>query len=138
MCDKLVVILKLQFSKEMQTLLGVDFGEKKIGLSMARSSIAEPLTVVNSIEEVEKIIKQENVEKIIIGVSEGKSARKAREFGEKLKKVTSAKIIFWDETLSTKEAQALSMEAGISRKKRKIMEDAYAATIILQKYLDIN
>jgi len=42
----------------------------------------------------------------------------------------------FDETLSTYNAQRASIEAGMKRKKRKDMEDAYAATLILQGYLD--
>ena len=42
----------------------------------------------------------------------------------------------FDETLTTKEAQRLSLEAGLPRKKRRGMEDAFAATLMLQSYLD--
>ena len=42
----------------------------------------------------------------------------------------------FDETLSTHDARRVSIEEGMKRKKRKGMEDAYAATIMLQGYLD--
>jgi putative Holliday junction resolvase len=45
-------------------------------------------------------------------------------------------VILHDETLTTKEAQEKSIKAGIKRKKRRKMEDAYAASLILQSYLD--
>jgi putative Holliday junction resolvase len=50
----------------------------------------------------------------------------------------SIPVVTFDETLSTKEAQILSKEAGIGQKKRHQMEDAYAATIMLQNFLDFN
>jgi putative holliday junction resolvase len=126
----------------MQYYLGVDYGKRKIGLAIAYSSIAEPLQVLRyeSVEkvvsEIEKVIKKEGIEKIIMGLSEGESAEDAKVFGKILQEKVGTEVIFQDETLSTKEAQALAIEAGINRAKRKDMEDAYAATIILQNYLD--
>ena len=54
----------------------------------------------------------------------------------KLKEKLNVSITTWDETLSTKDAIKLSIEAGIKQKKRKKMEDAYSATIMLQEYID--
>jgi len=118
------------------SILGVDYGRKKIGLAIAESLLAEPLRVVDSLAEIKKIIQTKNVEKIVVGVSEGKSAKEAREFGRKLHQESGLEIIFQDETLSTQDAQSFSQAAGMKRKKRKELEDAFAATIILQSYLD--
>lgn len=126
----------------MQTVLGVDYGRRKIGLSIAYSFVAEPLLVIRyenakkALGEIKKIVKKEEVERIIMGISEGESADEAKKFGKNLQKSLEINVDFQDETFSTKEAQTLSIEAGVKRKKRKEMEDAYAATIILQNYLD--
>jgi len=117
-------------------LLGVDYGDKKIGLALAAASLAEPYKVVANLTEVVSEIKLNKPEKIILGISEGQSAQKAREFGAKLHQETGIEVILQDETLSTREAQDLSIEAGIKRNKRHKMEDAFAATLILQRYLD--
>jgi putative holliday junction resolvase len=117
-------------------ILGVDYGDHKIGLSVAYALMAEPLKVVATLDEVINEIKKNEATKIVIGVSEGESAEKAKAFGKNLQERLPVEIIFQDETLSTQEAQILSQEAGIGRKKRQGMEDAYAATIILQSYLD--
>ena len=45
-------------------------------------------------------------------------------------------VIYQDERLTTKESQRLSIEAGIKRKKRRTLEDAYSAALILQAYLE--
>jgi RNase H-fold protein (predicted Holliday junction resolvase) len=76
------------------------------------------------------------VEKIVLGISEGKMGEESREFGRKLEKKLKIPMIFQDETLTTHEAQKLSIEAGMKRKKRKTLEDAFSATLILQAYLD--
>lgn len=117
-------------------ILGVDYGRKKIGLAIAEASLAEPLGVVNSLAEVKKIIQTKNIEKVVVGVSEGRSAKEAKEFGRKLQQESGLKIVFQDETLSTHEAQTFSQAAGMKRKKRRQLEDAFAATLILQSYLD--
>lgn len=120
----------------MTKLLGIDYGEKKIGLAIADSLVAEPLKVVSSLDGVVSEIRKNNIEKIVVGISEGESADKAKAFGRILQERVGMEVVFQDETLSTQEAQTLAMEAGIKRKKRKGMEDAFAAALILQNYLD--
>lgn len=123
-------------------ILGVDYGKKKIGLATAESSLAAPLKVlkVDSIEEaikkVGKVAVAEEVVEVVVGISEGEMAKETREFGEKLQEKLGLPVVYQDETLSSKDAQKLSIKAGIKRKKRKDMEHAYSATLILQNYLD--
>jgi putative Holliday junction resolvase len=123
-------------------ILGIDYGRKKIGLALSGGSLAEPIkvlkikTIDEGVEKVAKVIQKYDVEKLIVGVSEGKMAEEAKAFGEKVGFLTKKPFVFEDETLSTTDAQALAIEAGIKRKKRKDMEDAYSASIILQSYLD--
>ena len=119
-------------------ILGIDYGRKKIGVAIAEGSLASPLKVLKSPfgEEIAEIIRAENIEKVVVGISEGEMANEAREFGEELLRKSGVPVEYEDETLSTHEAQRLSQEAHIKRSKRKAMEDAYSATLILQKYLD--
>ena len=111
--------------------LGIDYGRKKIGLAVSEGTLAEPWRVVGQ-NELKEILKNEKFDKIVVGISAGKMGEEQREFAKSLGAET------FDETLTTKEAQALSLEAGISRKKRHGMEDAFAATLILQSFLDLN
>jgi putative transcription antitermination factor YqgF len=119
-------------------ILGIDYGRSKMGLALADGSLAEPLKVIrykNMKELVRRIeieIEKNGVEKIVVGISEGEMGEESKKFAEKIGAVT------FDETLSTQEAQILSREAGIHQKKRHEMEDAYAAAIMLQNYLDSN
>lgn len=112
-------------------ILGIDYGRKKIGLAISEGGLAEPWKVIRP-DEIEKILKDEKFEKIVVGISEGEMAEESKEFAETIGAET------FDETLTSRDAQKLSMEAGIKRKKRKIMEDAYAASIILQNYIDFS
>lgn len=120
----------------MIKILGVDYGRRKIGLATFEAGLAEPWKVINvtsfedALEKTSQIIKEEGVTKVVVGVSEGQMGNESKKFAEKLGAET------FDETLSTQDAQRLSIEAGIKRSKRQKMEDAYAATIMLQNYLD--
>lgn len=117
-------------------ILGIDYGKNKIGIAFADGSLAEPIQVIrysspgNLKEKIKQLIKKFDVEKIVVGISEGKMAEESINFAKEFGAET------FDETLSTQDAQNLSREAGISQKKRRKMEDAYAAAIILQNYLD--
>ena len=124
-------------------LLGIDFGRAKIGLAVSEGLLAEPYSVVRYedekelLEKIKVLVDKEKIDKVVVGVSEGKSAEEATSFGEKLREL-GLEIIFFDETLSTVSAQELSREAGMKRKKRKALEDAFAASVMLQSFLDSN
>lgn len=117
-------------------ILGIDYGRSKVGLAIAETPLAQPMGVIRYTTpgelqvKIKRIIEENDIEKIIVGVSEGEMAKESKEFA----KIIGAET--FDETLTSHEAQRLSMEAGIKRKKRHEMEDAFAATIMLQNYLD--
>lgn len=126
----------------MKKILGIDYGRRKVGLSLAEGQLSDPWLVIhykerkNLLGELERIIEKEKIEKVVVGISEGEMAEEIKEFSKELEALIKINVELYDETLSSKDAQRLSIEAGISRKKRHEMEDAYAASIMLQNYLD--
>lgn len=110
-------------------ILGIDYGRSKIGLAIAEGILASPWKVIKP-EQLGDILKNEKFDKIVVGVSEAEMAKESKKFAKRIGAET------FDETLSTHEAQELSKETGMTRKRRKKMEDAFAATIMLQNYLD--
>jgi putative Holliday junction resolvase len=131
-------------------ILGIDYGSKRLGLAMCDELglTAQALTTITrknrerDLKEIETVIKQYNVEKIIVGYplrldgTEGIQCEKVNRFVDILESRFSLPIVKWDETLSTKEAEQILIEANINRKKRKDVVDKIAAAIILQDYLD--
>jgi putative Holliday junction resolvase len=117
-------------------ILGIDYGRSKIGLAVGVGTLAEPFRVIrvgsfeDALIKVKASIESEKPDKVVVGISEGEMGEESKKFAMELGAET------FDETLTSQDAQRLSREAGISRKKRKGMEDAYAATIMLQNYLD--
>ena len=115
-----------------------------MGLALADGPLAEPLKVIRYAdtkvvaEQIKKFITGNCIEKVVVGVSEGEMGRESKNFSFSFGKMLKIPVETFDETLSTQEAQILSREAGIHQKKRHEMEDAYAATIMLQNYLDMS
>lgn len=125
-------------------ILGIDYGRKKIGLATATSILAEPYQVVRyetigeAIKKIRQVIEKEEIKKIVIGISEGQMGEETKEFSQSLSLRLRLKILVetFDETLTSFDAQKMAIEAGIKRSKRKNLEDAYAATLMLQSYID--
>lgn len=123
-------------------ILGIDFGKRKIGLAYSEGLLASPLTVIKvktqkqAISEIASICERLAIEKIVIGLSGGSLDRAVLPFGENLSKITNTPLAFVDETRTSKEAIAKMVEGKTTKKKRKVLEDAVAATIILNTYLE--
>lgn len=116
--------------------LGIDYGRKKIGLAVSDGKLAEPYQVIRyrdwdkMIAHIQRIIEKQRIEKVVVGVSEGEMAEESKEFAKQFKAET------FDETLSSHDAQVMSIQSGMGKKKRREMEDAFAASIMLQNYID--
>ncbi len=102
--------------------LGIDYGEKNIGLALADDElkIARPFCIVNNLKQIQKIIKQEKINKIIIGLPKGfkqetEQTKKTREFAKNF-----SNFEFIDERLTSK----------INK------NHAGSAALILQTFLD--
>lgn len=131
-------------------ILGLDYGSKRIGvaicdeLGLTAQGLAtiERKNLRSVIAEISRLVREYDVEKIVIGFpkmldgTEGIQCQKVSEFAGKLESRISIPVIKWDESLSTKEAEEILIEANMSRKKRKKVVDKLAASIILQGYLD--
>jgi putative Holliday junction resolvase len=129
--------------------LGLDIGDKRIGVALSDPDgiLASPLTVINrrdesrDIEAISDIISQQGVGRIIVGLpysldgSLGGQAEKVKAFTRKLASRTQVPLEYRDERLTTVMAGRLKRAAG-SKKRKKAGDDAQAAAIILQGYLD--
>jgi putative Holliday junction resolvase len=125
--------------------LGLDYGLKKIGLATSEGQIASPLKVLDissladAVNKILHVIKQQQIDRVVVGVPESGIAKSAvKKFITKLKadlKENPVSVIEADETLSTSSAKDLMIDLGMGEKARQ-KEDAYAAVIILQNFLD--
>ena len=124
-------------------VLALDVGEKRIGLAMSDElgTIASPAGFVErriATTKIEKMVRDENIERIVIGVPYlasghlGSQASDVWKFAEELKELVLTDIEYENELLTSFEAK----ERLKGRKKKEKGDiDSMAATVILEAYL---
>ena len=131
-------------------LIGVDMGTKRVGLSISDENrkIATPLKTINYeniqifINELDKIINENNVHVIIIGNpknmdgTEGTSSQSVKDKVKLISEKIKIPVFLWDERLSTVGAFNLSSQLDVKVTKRVKNIDENAAAFILQGVLD--
>ena len=134
----------------VQTLLGLDFGDKTIGIAVSDKSktIATPIItikrkgILKDIEKLLSIILEYNVGGVILGLplslngNENERTEKVRKFAKELKKNKVIKIEFFDERYSSDVIYKELRKNSISKNKIKKKIDQMAASYILQGFLD--
>jgi putative Holliday junction resolvase len=158
----------------MPRLMALDVGEVRIGVALSDASgfLASPYTTLRVTRDeaatwaaIQQLIEETEAQGLVIGLPislDGAihaQAERIIAFTERLKAHISLPVTFWDERLSTVEAERLLAERGLKprdrrqryssreskggkrggrrRKQRDQQEiDALAAAVILQGYLD--
>ncbi len=153
----------------MAVWLALDVGDARIGVAISDATgfLASPYTTLHVTRDeaetwsaIQRLIEETGAEGLVVGLpisldgaihSQGKYVMA---FAERLKEHIAVPIVFWDERLSTVEAERLLVERGgsepgkqkrsaggrkqnRSKRRRKQQEiDAFAAAVILQEDLD--
>jgi putative Holliday junction resolvase len=138
-------------------LLALDVGDSRIGIAISdpNGQVAVPFKTIqrrfleSDIAEIAGLAAEEEVEALVVGLplsldgTAGRQAERVQEFASHLQAAVSLPIEFWDERLSTAQAERLlsGRQEGQRRarprpRKGKAEQDALAAAIILQGYLD--
>ena len=135
----------------MGRILSIDYGNKRVGLAVTDplKIIANGFTTIQNddrcLDKILSIIKEQNVEKIIVGKPlnlKGEMGTKAEEvlqFVKKLQELTSLEIHHIDERFTSVMAQRSILAMGTPKKQRqqnKGKVDEIASAILLQGYLD--
>ena len=130
--------------------MGLDIGDKRIGVALSdpEGILASPFSIINrsddaaDIKAITDIVSQKQVTQIIVGLprsmdgSIGRQAEKVKAFTLKLGNYCEVPIAFRDERLSTVSAKRLMQAVTTKKTRRKTNDDAVAAALILQGYLD--
>lgn len=124
-------------------VVGLDVGDKRIGVAVVNliARLPRPVTILQNndqiFDEINRIAKDESTSKIVVGIprnlegQETQQSAKIRQFAEQLKQKTSLEVVFADESLSSKRAEAMLKDQG-----KPISElDALAACFILEEFL---
>ena len=130
--------------------MALDLGEKRIGVAISDETrtIARAYNVLlrksrrEDFQRYAKIIVEQKATLLVMGLPvplsgvEGQRAAWVRDYTAELAQYIDIPIEFWDESFSTKQAEASLRARGKRGKKVKERVDAVAAAFILQDYLD--
>ena len=133
-----------------ERVLGVDYGEKRVGLSLSDplGFTAQPLVSLTRkndgqiASELENIAREREVKRLVVGLplklsgADSARTRRTRRFIEHLRRRLKMPVENWDERLSTTEAERALRDTALSGQRRKAIRDVTAAQLILQGYLD--
>ncbi|MDA1216516.1 MAG: Holliday junction resolvase RuvX [Chloroflexi bacterium] len=135
----------------------MDVGERRIGVAVGsvEDGLAVPVEVIdrsvvaNLWETIERYATSRDVDVIVVGMpfsldgTMGPQAQETAAFVDKLKSKVSVAVETWDERYSSVEADRLLRAASGGRSSRKrslelrrTAQDAVAASVMLQSYLD--
>lgn len=133
-----------------QRLLGLDVGEKTIGLALSdvTRTIASPLETIargkftRDAEALKRAVAKYDVGALVIGYpinmdgSEGPRCQSTRAFARQLGEIIPLPLVLWDERMSTMAVERVMLEADLSRARRGELVDKMAASYLLQSALD--
>lgn len=139
-----------QLKRPAGRILGIDFGEKRIGIA-----VSDPLFITaqgmktitcdyrgSQFNKIAEIVREQNVSLIVIGMpytlsgSEGEAAQRVRSFTQELQKFVSVPIQFLDERLTSVASKRALVDMGIKTGQNKELVDRISAIFLLQQYLD--
>ena len=141
------LIAKLHTS---QILVGLDLGEKTIGIAVSDQSliVATPLKTISregikkDLIKLSEILKEYNLGGFVMGLpisldgTENQQTSKVIKMGDEIKKYFVVPIDYFDERFSSDVIFKEMRKANLSRSKIKNKIDQQAAAYILQGYLE--
>lgn len=134
----------------MERILGIDVGDKRIGVA-----VTDPLQITaqgvmtlkrktrdDDLEAFRDLIARYEIKKVVAGLplnmdgSESAQTRKTINFCQFIKKRLKIEILYIDERLTSSWSEKVLIEGNVSRENRKDYIDMLAAQMILQSYMD--
>lgn len=133
----------------MLRLMGLDIGEKTIGVAVS-DSLGVTAQGVETLErqgkrkvfkQLDSLVKKYAVKEIVVGLplnmngTVGPAASRINRFSAELQDALDITVHTWDERLTTVAAERILLQADLSRRKRKKVIDKLAAVLILESYM---
>ncbi|MBL4591973.1 MAG: Holliday junction resolvase RuvX [Phycisphaerales bacterium] len=138
-------------------LIAIDLGDKRTGIALGDriTMIASPVACIEVpiqdhngqrlldalAKEVRTLIGTERVE-VLLGLpinmdgSESPRSKISRVFGQRIADALGLDVVLVDERRTSKAADELMAQTGLTHKQKKARRDAIAAAAIMQVYLD--
>src|SRR5262249_8624784 len=135
---------------ENMRVMALDVGDKTIGVAVSDALLltAQSRPTIrrkdlrSDLETLRRLAVENEVHEIVVGQpfhmtgKESPQSQKVARFVEELPKVLALPVTFWDERLTSFEAEQHLKQMGLNWRQRREQVDKVAAMIILQNYLD--
>lgn len=137
--------------EEKLPIIALDVGTGRIGVAILRNDILiNHLDIISrdgsEFEKITKIVEDENVKTIVIGLPKtlkaeiGPQAEKVLQFVDELKvhlaSFFSLEIVLWDERFTSVIAHRMFRAIGLTSKKERKIKDSLEAELILESYIN--
>ncbi len=131
-------------------VLGIDYGDKKIGLAVS-DLLQLTAQAIGYYERRGKeedrahfksLVARYDISEIVIGLplrmdgTKGTRVKKTEEFADWLKEELNLPVFFWDERLTTRQALHILREQDIKQKPGRKLKDQISAGLILAAFLE--
>lgn len=127
-------------------VLGIDYGSKRIGLSISRdlrfsNRLKTVSNAAESINHIQEIISSEKIQTVVVGLprnlngEDTTQTKIVRKFVSELEDITKANVVLQDEADTSNLARARLKSQGLNDRQIEQEVDAEAAVIILEDYL---
>ncbi len=129
-------------------ILGLDYGEKRIGVAIAHTiaQLPRPLTTLanssSAIMEIQALVERESVQLIVLGLPRSMDGQvhaqgeRVQQFASKVAAQVAVPVEFADETLTSVQAEQILAERAGSKPIPKEAIDAMSAALILERYFE--
>lgn len=136
----------------MRRVIAIDLGTKRMGVAVTdalRLSALPHATLArkggkHDLDAIAAVVRELDAERVVLGLplshdgeeDEGRAAKSARAFAERLRGALTVPVDLVDESFSTVEAQDVLLAADLSRARRREVVDRVAAAVILRRWMD--
>jgi putative holliday junction resolvase len=133
-------------------VMALDYGERGVGVAISDELqlTVRPLTTIRRekrrraevIAQISELVAENEVATLVVGLplnmdgSRGAAVERVESFISDLRRSVSIPIVTVDERLTSREADRILREMGMDLRKRRERSDEYAASVILQDYID--
>jgi putative Holliday junction resolvase len=132
-------------------IMALDVGTVRIGVAISDDLEmgAYPLTTYHrvgslrrDVAAIQALVAEQEADALIVGLptslngDEGPQAQYTRVFGDALAQKAGVPMVYWDESMTSVEAEERLIALDYSRQKRRSVLDQWAAKILLESYLD--
>jgi putative Holliday junction resolvase len=132
--------------------MALDYGERGVGVAISDELrlTVRPLTTIRRkkqryaqvIERIRELVAEHEIATLVVGLplnmdgTRGAAVERVETFISDLRRSVPIPIVTVDERLTSIEADRMLREMGVGPRERRARSDEYAASIILQDYID--